>query len=600
MSTSAPPSLRAAAPSLLRRRPATSAAAAAALAGLSLAAALAELSAPLRDARPLDEDVPADRFDPRAASEYWGRRPASVARRLGEVVSRLGPVAGEYLAAYQVRPRLAPLLGGVSKNKDLKLEEEEELRRQTALAKKLRSALTSLGPTFVKVGQQLSIRPDVVPPAVLHELQRLCDAVPPFDDAIAMGVLGEELRAAAANGERKRRRGGGGEDPAIEDDVDSRRKGNQKEEDADVSNDNDILLSTFESTPRLVASASLGQVYKARLRSTGEDVAVKVQRPDILETVSLDLYLLLCYGRLVDGLCSVLTNQVPYHESFLADFAAGAYMELNYEVEGSNQEYFRSELGRRKGAVGERVVVPRVHGEYTTRRVLVSEWIDGTPLARSSPEQIRRLIPVGVELFLTQLLDIGRFHADPHPGNLYVTKSRVDGETPVLCLLDFGLVATVTEDERAGMTKAIVNLLRGDYDALISADAKTLGFLPDEVDVTDLRPVLETILRRGLLESGSDMNDRRRNLMAISDELNEVFFRYPFSVPPFFALVTRGLGLLEGIALAGDPDFDIFRASYPYATRRAVEAFGSGVGGGGDVAWSMMPRWVCNVAGRWG
>ena len=148
------------------------------------------------------------------------------------------------------------------------------------------------------------------------------------------------------------------------------------------------------------------------------------------------------------------------------------------------------------------------------------------------------------------------------------------------------------------MTKAIVNLLRGDYDALISDDAKSLGFLAAEVDVTDLRPVLETILRRGLLESGSDMNDRRRNLMAISDELNEVFFRYPFSVPPFFALVTRGLGLLEGIALAGDPDFDIFRASYPYATRRAVEAFGSGVGGGGDVAWSMMPRWVCNVAGR--
>ena len=222
------------------------------------------------------------------------------------------------------------------------------------------------------------------------------------------------------------------------------------------------------------------------------------------------------------------------------------------------------------------------------------QWIDGTPLARSSPEQIRRLIPVGVELFLTQLLDIGRFHADPHPGNLYVTKSRRDGTTPVLCLLDFGLVAKVSQQERENMTRAIVNLLRGDYDALISTDAKSLGFLPPDTDVTDLRPVLETILRRGLLESGSDMKDRRRNLMAISDELNEVFFRYPFSVPPFFALVTRGLGLLEGIALAGDPDFDIFRASYPYATRRAVEAFGSV---GGSEAW-RIPRWVYNVAGR--
>mmetsp|Transcript_9697 Transcript_9697/g.20935 ORF Transcript_9697/g.20935 Transcript_9697/m.20935 type:complete len:590 (+) Transcript_9697:105-1874(+) len=587
----APPSLRAAtAKSFLRRRPASSV-----LAAAAGAAVLIERTASLRDARPLEEAVPSDRFDPRAVSEYWSNRPVSVACRLGTVVCGLGPVAGDYLAAYQIRPRLAPLLGwsGGDGNKD----EDEELRRQTALARKLRSALTNLGPTFVKVGQQISIRPDVVPPAVLHELQRLCDAVPPFDDKIAMGVLREELERAASK-ERKRKRREDGHDEneelAIKGDINDRPNDNlEEEQQEDASNSNNILLEVFESTPRLVASASLGQVYRARLRSTDQDVAVKVQRPDILETVSLDLFLLLSYGRLVDKVCSVLTNQVPYHESFLTDFAAGAYMELNYENEGSNQEYFRSELRKRKGTK-DRVVVPRVHGEYTTRRVLVSEWIDGTPLARSSPEQIRRLIPVGVELFLTQLLDIGRFHADPHPGNLYVTKSKEDGTTPVLCLLDFGLVAKVSQDERESMTRAIVNLLRGDYDALISTDAKSLGFLPPDADVTDLRPVLETILRRGLLESGSDMNDRRRNLMAISDELNEVFFRYPFSVPPFFALVTRGLGLLEGIALAGDPDFDIFRASYPYATRRAVEAFGSMAG---SDAW-RLPRWVCNVAGR--
>mmetsp|Transcript_11612 Transcript_11612/g.20920 ORF Transcript_11612/g.20920 Transcript_11612/m.20920 type:complete len:147 (-) Transcript_11612:84-524(-) len=123
------------------------------------------------------------------------------------------------------------------------------------------------------------------------------------------------------------------------------------------------------------------------------------------------------------------------------------------------------------------------------------------------------------------------------------------------------------------MTQAIVNLLQGDYDTLIAHDAKHLGFLPHDMDVTELKPLLKTILKEGLVESGSNLHDRRRNLMAISNELNEVFFKYPFSVPPFFALVTRGLGLLEGIALTGDPSFDIFQASYPYAKRRAIETF---------------------------
>ena len=364
-----PPSLHAA-KSFLRRRPASG------VVGLVAGAAVIVESASFRDPRPLEDAVPTDRFDPRAVSEYWSNRPVSVAWRLGAVACGLGPVVCDYIASYQIRPRLAPLWtagGDSSGGRNGNENEDEELRRQTALARKLPSALTNLGPTFVKVGQQLSIRPDVVPPTVLYELQRLCDAVPPFDDKIAMGVLSEELARAVNTGRKRRRREDlveENEELAIKVDVNKRLNDYQEEEQDDASNN--ILLEVFESTPRLVASASLGQVYRARLRSTNEDVAIKVQRPDILETVSLDLHLLLCYGRLVDKVCSVLTNQVPYHESFLTDFAAGAYMELNYENEGSNQEYFRSELRKRKGTA-DRVVVPRVHGEYTTRRVLVSE-----------------------------------------------------------------------------------------------------------------------------------------------------------------------------------------------------------------------------------
>ncbi|KAL7519693.1 hypothetical protein ACHAWX_004450 [Stephanocyclus meneghinianus] len=429
------------------------------------------------------------------------------------------------------------------------------------LAQKLRRALTNLGPTFIKVGQQLSIRPDLVSPIVLYELQRLCDAVPPFECEIAMRVLADELESTQKTY--------------------CERRNNE-----DIQR---IIMKTFHEMPTLVASASLGQVYKGKLRhddphSDPEYVAIKIQRPDMLETVTLDLFLLVAYGKTVDIICSFLTNQIPYHQAFLNGFSQGAFMELNYLHEAANQSFFRNEIhsrfnGQKRewGSIRrkdfndgpDKVIVPKVYSEYTTERILVTEWINGKPLAQAPPEQIRELIPVGVELFLCQLLDIGKFHADPHPGNLYVTTSKCG--TPVLCLLDFGLVAHVDEHDRNSMTNAIVNLLQGDYDTLISHDAKQLGFLPQDIDVTDLKPVLKTILKTALVESGSNLHDRRRNLMAISNELNVVFFEYPFCVPPFFALVTRGLGLLEGIALSGDPSFDIFKASYPYAKKRAME-----------------------------
>ena len=178
------------------------------------------------------------------------------------------------------------------------------------------------------------------------------------------------------------------------------------------------------------------------------------------------------------------------------------------------------------------------------------------------------MIPVGVELFLSQLLDIGKFHSDPHGGNLLVMNNS---GKPKLALIDFGLVADVAPSARIAMTNAVVHLLRGEFVQLIREDAKKLEFLEEDYDTTELEPILTKILKKGLLESGSDLQKRRRKFMDISNELDEVFFKFPFSVPPFFALVTRGLGLLEGIALTGDGDFDIFRASYPYAAKRAMQ-----------------------------
>jgi predicted unusual protein kinase regulating ubiquinone biosynthesis (AarF/ABC1/UbiB family) len=154
------------------------------------------------------------------------------------------------------------------------------------------------------------------------------------------------------------------------------------------------------------------------------------------------------------------------------------------------------------------------------------------------------------------------------PGNLLVTQ---EGK---LCLIDFGLCTQIDLRARNAMTKAIVHLLLKDFDTLVEYDAKELGFLPDDFDTKELKPLIAKILTVGIVESKSDLLHRKRSLSQISNELNEVFFRYPFSVPPFFALVTRGLALLEGIALSGDPDFDLFRATGPYARRRAVALLG--------------------------
>lgn len=465
-------------------------------------------------------------FDVQALEDYWAQRPISTGIRLTQIVYELGPVAAESLIEY-VRHHHST---GVDIQKRAELA--HHVHRNLAI--RLREALTNLGPAFVKAGQQLSIRPDLVPPVVLQELQLLCDSVRPVEDAIALEILRDELR---------------------------------------VENLDEIFAP---GSLKRVASASLGQVYQGKLRSTsnhgsaeGELVAVKIQRPNTRPTFSLDLVLLQRLGRWLDAATMMVKNQPDFHQNLFESFARGSYAELDYEREAENQMRFQEELAVRRNIP---VVVPNVYTEYTTERVLVTQWVEGIKLADCPPQQIRRLIPVGVDLFLTQMLDIGAFHADPHPGNLLVT--IVDGQ-PRLCLIDFGLCVEILPQERKALTRAMAHLLVRDFDTLVAEDCKDLGFLPLDFDTTELKPIMTKILTVGLVDGGSsNLHQRQRKLMEISNELNEIFFTYPFSVPPFFALVTRGLGLLEGIALTGDPNFDIFRASAPFARRHAVQVFG--------------------------
>lgn len=282
---------------------------------------------------------------------YWSIRPVSTVKRIFEIMYELTPVLSEFLIDFVI-------LSTANDDKHTK-EEKERL-----LAIKLREALTNLGPAFVKAGQQLSIRPDLVSAVVLKELQQLCDSVRPISDDIALQLMKEQLQV-------------------------------------------DDLNMIFTNTPILVASASLGQVYKATIRNTGNDVAIKIQRPKMLQSFSLDLFLLQHIGIIVDKFTSIFTNQPPFHQKLYESFANGSYSELDYENEAKNQIEFYNELKNRNCPV----IVPKVYNDYTTQYVLTTEWINGIKLSDASREQINQLIPIGVDLFLTQLLDIGKFHS---------------------------------------------------------------------------------------------------------------------------------------------------------------------------------------------
>ncbi|CAM9425452.1 unnamed protein product [Ectocarpus fasciculatus] len=475
-----------------------------------------------------DEDFPLT-YDGAALEAYWAQHMGVVFNRVGEVALSSVPFCCKIAAIY-LKNYIFPASG--------EEYEQRKAEEQRALAIQLRELLVALGPAFVKLGQVLSTRPDFFPGPVLHELQALCDSVPSFPTPQALEVIERELGRP----------------------VESMFVGLDK-----------------NSVP--VAAASLGQVYRCQLRREGSDrlvdVALKVQRPDMIQAVSLDLYVMrhfMHYLENVEGFLmqvGILAERKQFNLNMFDGFAAASYSEVDYEHEASNQETF----ARKLAAIGmDKVYIPAVYREGTRRRVLSTEWISGEQLSKSDPAVIRELITTGVECFLGQLLEMGFFHGDPHAGNLLVN------EKGQLVLIDFGLCAVVDMPSTVVLTASLVHLMRGNTAELIN-DMIKLGFLPDDVDKSALLPILDSIFTKARLAraaagtAGFQSHTRGLQFQAVSRQLNEVFFEFPFVVPEYFALVTRALIVLEGIAVIGDPSFDIFSASYPYAAKRAMRFF---------------------------
>ena len=519
---------------LLRRRPLlTGTVSTAAATTLWLSGADAEYDVVREDALPRA-------YDPAAIDAIWSAHPRVALARVGTVTYEAAPLAAR-VAVEWARRRLGARARG---------DDGDEAQWDAARARELRETLTRLGPTFIKFGQMLSIRPDVVPACVLDELRQLCDAVPPFPTRDARATVAAEL----------------GVDDAAN------------------------VFDGFGDDAEPVAAASLGQVYRVRL--DGKDVALKVQRPDMIRAVSLDLFLLRRYAVAVEcakaalAAAGVLAPRRAFDVALVETFARASYRELDYEHEAANQRRFAAELPRALPARdAARVRVPAVLASASARKVLTTEWIVGEQLARQPRDVVAELTPLGVRCFIAQLLDLGFFHSDPHPGNLLV-----DDATGALVLIDFGLCAEVARPDARAMTRAIVHLMDGDVDELLR-DATHLGFLPPDMRDEE-RAALARATHRVLtgarlaLDDARDAADAagapvargskfvavartRKQFAAVSRELNAIFFEFPFTVPEYFALITRALLVLEGIALSGIPEFDIFQAAYPHALARA-------------------------------
>ncbi len=298
----------------------------------------------------------------------------------------------------------------------------------------------------------------------------------------------------------------------------------------------------------------MGQVYKGRLK-TGEQVAVKVQRPGLAQNIALDIYILRQLAFLAKQNIKRVRSDLV---GIMDEFATRIFEEMDYTQEGRNAERFAELYGQLP-----EIYVPRIYWQYTGRRVLTMEWIHGTKLTQ--PEAIRaqgidasHLIEVGVQCSLRQLLENGFFHADPHPGNLLATP---DGK---LAYLDFGMMSEVKPYQRYGLIEAVVHMVNRDFEGLAN-DYVQLEFLTPDTDLTPIIPALASVFNSALGASVAELNFK-----SITDQLSEVMYEYPFRVPAYYALIIRSLVTLEGIAINVDPDFKVLSKAYPYVAKRLL------------------------------
>ncbi len=390
----------------------------------------------------------------------------------------------------------------------------ERLERMTR-AERMRLAMEELGPTYIKLGQVLSTRPDLIPVDFIRELSKLQDEVPPFPFDEVRQIITRELGSVP-----------------------------------------ETLFDQFDETPQ--ASASIGQVHRAVLKD-GDEVAVKVQRPGIERTIEVDLEIMLHLATLMERHIEEIAFYRPV--KIVEEFAKTLEREIDYTIEASNMErvagQFLSDMT---------VYIPKVYRDFTTSKILTAEFIDGIKIS-----EIRQLEDAGLDrreitrrgahILLRQVFEIGFFHGDPHPGNIFVLPDNV------ICLLDFGMVGSVdrqTREDFVDLVDAVVHRHES-RTAQVLLKLTTWDEKPDmrifEKDVADF-------MGHHLYRPLSEINFGRllQNLLELAAQNRLV-------IPPDIFLMMKTLAAVEGVARMLDPRFDIFTTAEPFIKQVKLARF---------------------------
>ncbi|MBM3271352.1 MAG: hypothetical protein FJZ01_27265 [Candidatus Sericytochromatia bacterium] len=411
-----------------------------------------------------------------------------------------------------------------------------ELEREIDCARYLTNCLVNLGPTFIKMGQAMSTRPDVLPRTYVQEMTRLQDKVPAYDTRIALATIEREL-------------------------------GRKVEE----------MFPDFDPEP--ISAASIGQVYKARLRD-GSRVVVKVQRPNLPWILSFDLAILRIFARYAQwragrharwrggrrvGPASVPASRRSSFDLFMKDlpyvaivdqFGKSLFDQTDFIQEGRNAERFN-----RSFADFDRVRAPLVYWKYTTRQVITQERIDGVkfndvPGIERMGVDFRTVVRLGVRALVKQLLEDGFFHADTHPGNIIVT-----GAGDVV-YIDWGMIDTIPRDLQLKLVDMFLHMVRAEYAEFVE-DLVDLDMFPRSVDRGLLVPIIEDIYETQLGKRAR----RVYSMTEVIDRVSDVLYQYPFRLPERFSFLMRTVGTMEGVVLAVWPDFRFLEVALPFAAK---------------------------------
>ncbi|NEQ56475.1 MAG: AarF/ABC1/UbiB kinase family protein [Moorea sp. SIO4A1] len=385
-------------------------------------------------------------------------------------------------------------------------EQKHAYRRKTQ-AIWIRDTFLDLGPTFIKVGQLFSTRADLFPSEYVEELSKLQDRVPAFSYEQVEQIIQEDLGK-----------------PIKE------------------------LFSAFDPIP--LAAASLGQVHKAQLRS-GEEVAIKVQRPGLKKLFTIDL-------KILKGIAYYFQNHPDWGRGrdwsgIYEECCRILWEEIDYLNEGRNADTFRRNFRNYDW-----VKVPRIYWRYTSSRVLTLEFLPGIKI--SSYEALeaagldRKLIArLGAEAYLQQLLNDGFFHADPHPGNIAVSHQGS------LIFYDFGMMGQIKANVREQLMETLFGIAQKDGDRVVTSLIELGALSP----VSDMGPVRRSV--QYMLDNFMDKPFEDQSITNISDDLYEIAYGQPFRFPATFTFVMRAFSTLEGVGKGLDPEFNFMEVAKPFA-----------------------------------